>query len=145
QLFRRSRSDLGVGLRMGRRLARLHLIGAFKPLIVNGPPFIYCSQHPPDVLNSMWRHLTRTQGYETALAEYEELEFRTTTADMEDIGQFPLVPLVVLVHDPEVMIDYFVKRAGLARADAERVEGLWGTLLADHASLSSLGTLESVR
>ena len=57
---------------------------------------------------------------------------------------FPPVPLVVLVHDPEMMIDYFVKRAGLARADAERIEWLWGTLLADHASLSSLGTLESV-
>jgi pimeloyl-ACP methyl ester carboxylesterase len=50
QLFRRSRSDLAIGLRMGRRLARLHVIGAFKPVMMNGPPFIYCSQYPPDVV-----------------------------------------------------------------------------------------------
>ena len=144
QLFRRSRSDLTVGLRMGRRLARLHVMGAFKPPMMKGPPFSYCSQHPPEALNSMWRHLTRPQAYETALAEYEELEFRTTPPDLEALGPFPPVPLVVLVHDASLLIDYFVKRAGLARADAERVEALWGTLLSDHASLSPLGTLESV-
>ena len=143
-LFRRSRSDLAVGLRMGRRLARLRVMGAFKPLMMKGPPFSYCSQHPREALNSMWRHLTRPQAYETALAEYEELEFRTSPPDLEPLGTFPPVPLVVLVHDPEVLIDHFVKRAGLARADAERVEALWGTLLSDHASLSPLGRLESV-
>ena len=32
----------------------------------------------------------------------------------------------------------------LARADAERVEGLWGELLRDHVNLSPLGQLETV-
>src|SRR5262245_17216853 len=124
QLFRRSRSDLSVGLRLGRRLARLHLMAAFKPLMMKGPPFSYCSNHPRDALNGMWLHLTHPQAYETALAEYEELEFRTTPPDLDALGPFPPVPLDVLVHDPEVLIADLVKRAGLARADAERVEGL---------------------
>jgi hypothetical protein len=119
-------------------------MGALKPLIMKGPPFSFCSQYPREVLNRMWWHLTRLQAYETALQEYDELEFRTTPSDLDALGPFPAVPLVVLVHDPEAMIDYFVKRAGLTRADGERVEALWGTLLADHASLSPLGRVESV-
>jgi pimeloyl-ACP methyl ester carboxylesterase len=144
QLFRRSRSDLAMGLRRGRRLARLHLMGAFKPLIMKGPPFVYCRQHPPEALDTMWRHLERPEAYETALAEYEELEFRTTSADVESLGLFPPVPLQVLVHDPELMIDYFVKSARLTRPDAERVEGLWGQLLRAQASLSPVAKVEPV-
>jgi pimeloyl-ACP methyl ester carboxylesterase len=144
KLFQRSRSDLAVGLRMGRWLARLHVMGLLKPLIMKGPPFLYCAQHPAEARDAMWRHLKQPLAYDTALAEYGELEFRTSPADMEAIGAFPVVPLMVLVHDPDVMIEYFQKRARLARPEAERVEALWGTLLRDHARLSPLAKLASV-
>jgi pimeloyl-ACP methyl ester carboxylesterase len=60
------------------------------------------------------------------------------------MGDFPRVPLAPLMHDPEVMIGQFVKLARLARADAERVEALWGELLRDHAALSPLVRAETV-
>jgi pimeloyl-ACP methyl ester carboxylesterase len=125
RLFRRSRSDLAAGLRMGHRLARLHLMSAFRPLMMSGPPFMYCTRHPPEALDAMWRHLKRPRTYETALAEYEELEFHTSAASVETLGAFPTVPLAVMVHDPALMIDYLVKCARLMPPDAERVEGLW--------------------
>jgi hypothetical protein len=34
----------------------------------------------------LWQHLTRRRPYETALAEYEELEFRTATHDLDSMG-----------------------------------------------------------
>lgn len=144
KLFRRSGSDLAGRLRMGRSAARLHLIGALKPLITRGPPFSYSWRHPPEALNSMWRHMTRSQSYDAALEEYEELEFRTTPHDLEGLGPFPRVPLAVLLHDPEFMIRFFVKSARLPLADAQEVEGLWGRLLRDSASLSPLATAETV-
>jgi pimeloyl-ACP methyl ester carboxylesterase len=144
KVFQRSHSDLATGIRMGWRLARLHLMGILKPIMMKGPPFVYCTGHPAPALNAMWRHFERPQAYATALAEYEELEFRTTSRDLDAMGAFPTVPLAVLVHDPALMIDYFVKRARLSQMDAQRVEGLWGTLLRAHASLSLLGTEESV-
>jgi hypothetical protein len=91
----------------------------------------------------MWQHLKSPRAYETALSEYEELEYRTKPADLETLGVFPPVPLAVLVHDPAAMIDTFV-RAGLARSDAEQVERLWGMLLRDHAAVSPLSNVESV-
>ena len=144
KLFERSRSDLSVGLRMARRIARLHLIGLFKPILTTQPPLSYCSKHPPEALDSMWRHLRRAQAYETALAEYEELEFRTTPHDLEGLGPFPQVPLEVLVHDPEVLCNQMMKSGHLPRTDAEAVEALWGTLLREQRSLSPLGKAETV-
>ena len=50
------------------------------------------------------------------------------------------MPLALLMHDPEVIIG----QARLPRADAERVEALWGELLRDHAALSPLARAETV-
>jgi hypothetical protein len=52
------------------------------------------------------------------------------------------VPLVVLVHDPEVMIGQM--SAHLVRAEAEQVQALWGTLLSDQGSLSPLGRVDTM-
>jgi pimeloyl-ACP methyl ester carboxylesterase len=144
ELFRRSRSDLSVGLRMGRTMARLHLMGIVKPLLMRGPPFIYCRQHPRAARDAMWQHMKRPEAYDAALAEYEELEFRTTSADVTTLGAYPPVRMSVLVHDPALMVDDFMTRARLSRPDAERVEELWGSLLRDHGSLSPIATVEAV-
>jgi len=144
ELFRRSRSDLSVGLRMGRTVARLHLMGLLKPLMMQGPPFMYCRQHPREARDAMWRHTKRRQAYDAALGEYEELEFRTTSADVDALGAFPPVRVSVLVHDPAPMIDDLMKRARLSRPDAERVEALWGSLLRDHGALTPMTDVETV-
>jgi len=144
KLFRGSGSDLSVRIRMARTLARLRLIGLLKPVMRRQPPFRYCSNHSPEALQAMWHHLGRARAYETALAEYEELEYRTYPASLDAIGPFPPVPLTVLVHDPDVMIELFMRLGRLARVDAERVEGLWNELLRDHVTLSPLGRSETV-
>ncbi|HKA12036.1 MAG TPA: alpha/beta hydrolase [Candidatus Dormibacteraeota bacterium] len=144
KLFRGSGSDLSGRMRVARTMARLRLIGALKPLMRRQPPFTYCSQHSREAVDAMWRHLTRAQAYDAALAEYEELEYRTSTAALEALGPFPLVPLAVLVHDPAVMIEFFVRYGHLPRTAGERVETLWGELLRDHGRLSPLAQVETV-
>jgi hypothetical protein len=89
----------------------------------------------------MWRHLKRPEAYQAALAEYEELEFRTAPSDLEALGPFPSVPLRVLVHDPEVLTTDMSAR--LPRAEAAQVEAIWGELLREQASLSPLGRTET--
>jgi len=144
KLFRGSGSDLSGRMRLARTMARLRLIGALKPLIRRQPPFSYCSDHSPEALDAMWRHLKRAQAYDAALAEYEELEYRTSSAAVEALGPFPQVPLAVLVHDPAVMIEFFIRYGGWPRTAGERVEALWGELLRDHGRLSPLAQVETV-
>lgn len=76
----------------------------------------------------------RPASYETALEAYAELEDRTGPGDLEAVGDFPRVPLALLMHDPEVMIGQFVKLARLPRADTVRVEALWGGAAARSAA-----------
>jgi pimeloyl-ACP methyl ester carboxylesterase len=141
RVFRNSGSDLAVRLRTGNTVARLHLMGILKPVIMGAPPFTFCRRHPPAARRAMWRHLKRPEGYRAALAEYEELEFRTAARDPEALGPFPAVPLRVLVHDPEVLTTDMSAR--LPRVEAAQVEATWGELLREQASLSPLGRTET--
>jgi pimeloyl-ACP methyl ester carboxylesterase len=141
RVFRNSGSDLAVRLRAGNTMARLHLMGLLKPVIMGAPPFTFCRRHPPAARRAMWRHLKRAQAYQAALAEYEELEFRTVAGDLDDLGPFPEVPLRVLVHDPEVLTTDMSAR--LPREQAAQVEAMWGELLREQASLNPLGRLQT--
>jgi pimeloyl-ACP methyl ester carboxylesterase len=142
RIFRASGSDLAVRLRMANTLARFHVMWALKPVIMSAPPFSLCRQHPAEARQSMWRHLTRARGYQTALAEYDQLDFHTTPAELEKLGPFPAVPLALLVHDPEVMIGQMSAR--LPREEAEQVQELWGNLLSEQASLSPRAWVDTV-
>jgi hypothetical protein len=141
RVFRNSGSDLAVRLRTGNTVARLHLMGLLKPVIMGAPPFTFCRRHPPAARRAMWRHLKRAQAYQAALAEYEELEFQTVSGDLDALGPFPEVPLRVLVHDPEVLTTDMSVR--LPREEAAQVEGIWGELLREQASLSPLGRVQT--
>ena len=145
RLFRRSGSDLTGRLRMAGTLARLGIMSALRPLVAKGPPLAYCRRHPREARDAIWRQLRAPRVYQTALSEYEELEYRTAPRDLDALGPFPEVPVVVLVHDPEVMISQFVRLAHLPHEEADRVEALWGQLLRGAAALSPLGTAETVR
>jgi len=144
KLFRDSGSDLSGRMRRGRTMARLRLMGALKPLLARQVPFMYCSHHSREALDAMWRHLKRAGAYDAALAEYEELEYRTSSAAVDALGPFPRVPLAVLVHDPAVMIEFFMRYGRLPRTGGERVEALWGELVRDHRRLSPMAQVETV-
>src|SRR5215472_194620 len=144
ELFRRSGSDLSSRLRLARKLARLHLMGMIKPLMVSSPPLSLCRHHPAEARQAMWTHLKRAESYDTAIAEYEELDLRTSQQELDALGPFPAVPLEVLVHDPAVVVAEMMRSGHLARPDAERAEALWGELLRDQAMLSPLGRLHVV-
>ena len=141
RVFRNSGSDLAVRLRTGNTVARLHLMGLLKPVIMGAPPFTFCRRHPPAARRAIWRNLKRAQAYQAALAEYEELEFRTAARDLDALGPFPEVPLSVLVHDPEVLTTDMSTH--LPREEAAQVEAIWGELLREQASLSPLGRVQT--
>ena len=131
EVFRRSGSDLAPRLRTARRLARLRLGAVLRPVLMKSPPLSLCRNYPAEAIDSIWRHMKRTRTYQTALSEYSELEARTSHHDLVRLGPFPDVPVALLLHDPDVMIDQMVTWGRLPREDAQRAEALWGELLRD--------------
>jgi pimeloyl-ACP methyl ester carboxylesterase len=148
KLFQRSGSDLAVNFRRARLITRLRLAWAVKPLLMKNPPLSYCQQYPADAIESIWRHMARTRTYNTAfntaLAEYVQLEFHTSRDDLEQFGAFPDIPVVTLVHDPAVMIEQITTRGRLPRTDADRVEAVWGELLRDGTYLGQSAEVDMV-
>lgn len=59
--------------------------------------------------------------------------------DLENSGDFPPVPLRVLVHQSDKMRDTIVRFADLSRDDADKVENLWQELMRAHSSLTPQG------
>ena len=131
ELFRRSGSDLGPRLRTARLLARLRLGVVLRPMLMKSPPLSHCRDHPAQAIDSIWRHMKRARTYETALSEYAELESHTNHDDLTRLGPFPDIPVAILAHDPDVMVDQMVAWGRLPREDAQRAEALWGELLRD--------------
>lgn len=117
KLFRNSGSDVAARMRTARLLTRLGLGGLFKSALLR-------NYRGHQAVDDIWRHMTRVETYQRALAEYEQ----NIPCDLDQFGPFPDVPVINLVHDPEVMLGQF----RLSREDGQRVESLWSELLSDH-------------
>jgi pimeloyl-ACP methyl ester carboxylesterase len=141
RLLRRSGNDPVPGLWAAGLLSGLRLMRFVRARMMQAPPFSQTQRHSPEARAAMWRHFARARAYRTALAEYRA---RTRPADLDALGVLPPVPIVVLVHDPAVVVEELAGRGRLPKADAERVEALSGRLLRDRSSLSPVGRTETV-
>lgn len=133
--------DKTRNLRLGRQLAKLHATRAFRARMMKGPPFLYCGDHTDEARDAMWKHLTRTLGYDVALQEVEASERDTTPAALEEAGPFPPVPLRILVHTPAVVVSEMQKYGGTSLEDGKRVESIWRGLFEDLLTLSPRSSL----
>ncbi|MGH8918908.1 MAG: alpha/beta fold hydrolase, partial [Actinomycetes bacterium] len=128
-VFRRSGCDLTIQLGRAHSAARLHLVRLLKPALTRQPPLALCRDHPKSARDAIWRHMCRAASYSTALAEYGDLETGTPREDLEGLGPVPPVPVIVLAHDPAVLIGQMTTRGGLSPDQAELVEARWGALI----------------
>ncbi|WP_232667287.1 alpha/beta hydrolase [Pseudonocardia sp. TRM90224] len=128
-VFRRSGCDLAVQLGRAHSAARLHLMPLLKPALARQPPLALCRDHPRAARDAIWRHMSRAASYSTALAEYDELETGKPQQELDGLGPLPAVPVIVLAHDPAVVIDQMTTRGGLNPDQAELAEALWGALI----------------
>ncbi|MCU0498707.1 MAG: alpha/beta hydrolase [Anaerolineae bacterium] len=131
-IYAQSGVDKAGMLKMNGRLARWGLLRLLRPWVMQMIPFFYYRDMTPIVTQTMWAHFQRPALYQTALEED-----RLAQGDQpERIGAFPPVPLRVICHTPQVIVDEIVKYAGLSEEDAWQVERLWRNLIADHLCLS---------
>jgi pimeloyl-ACP methyl ester carboxylesterase len=144
RLLRRGGVDPLARMCADGALAGLRLTGFVRARRMQAPPFADARRHPAEARDAMWRHATQARAYRTAWREHRQLASGRGRADLDALGPFPPVPLVLLAHDPAVMVDRLVATRGLSRADAERLEACWGRLLRDRSWLSPVGRTETV-
>lgn len=81
----------------------------------------------------------RPELYRTQLSEL--IDLRNGGEAIRNVGEFPNIPLKILVRDPEYSINQMVEEGGTPREEAERVEELWQKLSKELKELSNKSEL----
>ena len=115
---------------------KLGLLRYLKPLLLKSPPFYYYKNLPPEHIEVIWQHLLNPHLAATALEEYRQMHVPENNAPLVNDSGFPPVPLKVIYHTPQVIVDEIVKYGGLSTDQAWQVDNLWESLIRDYLPLS---------
>lgn len=91
---------------------------------------------PAETLNILWHHMLLPENPRTGFAEYLQLQRPVSNVILRTADGFPRVPLRVITHSSETMIDQIVHYGGLSADDARRVELLWQELIRGQTELA---------
>jgi pimeloyl-ACP methyl ester carboxylesterase len=136
KVYQQSGVDKSATMKYGGWLAELSLLPLLKSLLLQSPPFYYFHDFPHDRIEIIWRHMQRPDYYRTALDEYQQAHIQANNVALKTGGNFPAIPLMVLYHGPQIVIDEIVKYGGLSASEAAQVDHLWEELIRDYLTLS---------
>jgi len=124
KVLRQSGLDESGSIKLLGKLAHLGILRLLKPYMKNSPPFCYYNRIPEKTVDILWNHFNLAQGYKTQLDELEQVHTKTAQQGLKEAGGFPSVPIKVLYHDPQMMIDNMTRYAGLQVEIARKIEEL---------------------
>ncbi len=90
---------------------------------------------PIEMQKELLEFNVRPQFYRTQ--RFELLDLRNNVRKIKDAGEFPNVPLKILIRDSEYSINEMVNEDGIPREEAEKIEELWQSTSKGLKELSS--------
>ncbi|MCX6133893.1 MAG: alpha/beta hydrolase [Ignavibacteriales bacterium] len=90
---------------------------------------------PAEAQAILWRHMLLPHTPKTAMAEYLLTERKDLRRELGGQEGFPRVPLRVIAHSSEKMIDHISRIGGLTVDQARSVETIWQDLIRAHTGL----------
>lgn len=136
-VFQGSGVDKSASAKMLLPFSKLGLLRLFKSLLLKSPPFYYYKDVPVEYVELVWQHLLVPSLPETYLDEYAQAHQDENSRRLEASGEFPPVPVRVLYHTPQIIIDEIVQYGGLKPEQAQQVESLWESLIREYLALGS--------
>lgn len=94
---------------------------------------------PKEIQKELLDFSVRPQLYKTLVSELTDL--RTAGKCIKEIGEFPNVPLKIIVRDPDYSINEMVNNDDTPKVEAEKIEELWQRLSYDLKDLSNKSEL----
>jgi pimeloyl-ACP methyl ester carboxylesterase len=136
-VFQRSGVDKVRGLRMLMWFNGFGFTRLLKRVVLKSYSPDGKLQVPAETLNVLWHRMLLPQTPRTAFAEYVQLQKQGSLVNLKIPDGFPQVPLRVITHSSERMVDQIVRYGGLSADDARMVETLWQELIRAHTGLAS--------
>ncbi len=136
EVYQGSGWDKTPGMKLMGTLNRLGILRYLKSIMRKSPPFYYYRDMPAENIEVLWQHLLNPNLAQTAVEEYRQMHVpQNNVLLFSNIG-FPPIPLKVIYHTPQVIVDEIVKYGGLSLEQAWQVENLWEELIRDYLPLS---------
>jgi pimeloyl-ACP methyl ester carboxylesterase len=136
EIYQGSGFDKTTGMKLVATLSKLGLLRYLKPLMLKSPPFYYYKNMPREHIEVIWQHLLNPQLAAAALEEYRQMHVPQNNAPLLSPTGFPSIPLKVIYHTPQIIVDEIVKYGGLPSEQAWQAERVWESLIRDYLALS---------
>lgn len=136
EVYQGSGWDKTQGMKLMATFNRIGLLRYLKSLMIKSPPFYYYQGMPPEHSEVIWQHLLNPHLGQTALEEYRQLHMPENNTPLLSATGFPPIPLKVIYHTPQIIVDEIVKYGGLSSDQAWQVEKLWESLIREYLTLS---------
>ena len=136
EVYQGSGFDKTPGMKLAATLSKLGLLRYLKPMMLKSPPFYYYQHMPPEHIEVIWQHLLNPHLAATALEEYRQMHVPENNAPLLTTEGFPPIPLKVIYHTPQVIVDEIVKYGGLSVEQAWQAENVWESLIREYLTLS---------
>jgi pimeloyl-ACP methyl ester carboxylesterase len=127
--YKKSGIDKSMMLKLGVVLGRLGLLQLFKPLLKKSIPFYYYKNYDAAAETQILNHLTQLKSYKASLREYQAYLKQEEVAAQLNVNPFPKIPVRVLYHNPQVMIEEIMNFGRLTETEATHIEHVWRTII----------------
>ena len=94
---------------------------------------------PDTTIEIVWQHYTLRKAQRAMLDECVQNDTPANSSEVRAAGTFPPVPIKIVFHSPQLMVQHLITEHGLQRDDADDVEGLWEQLVRAYLKLSPHG------
>lgn len=136
EIYQGSGFDKTQGMKLAATLSKLGLLRYLKPMMLKSPPFYYYTNMSSEHIAVIWQHLLNPHLAATALEEYRQMHVPANNVPLLGTAGFPPVPLKVIYHTPQIIVDEIVKYGGLSSEQAWQAEHTWESLIRDYLPLS---------
>jgi pimeloyl-ACP methyl ester carboxylesterase len=136
EIYQGSGFDKTQSMKLLATLSKLGILRYLKPMLLKAPPFYYYTHLPPEHIEVIWQHLLNPHLGQAAVEEYRQMHAPQNNAPLLSAAGFPPIPLKVIYHTPQIIVDEIVKYGGLPSEQAWQAEHAWESLIRDYLPLS---------
>lgn len=138
EVYKRSGFEKAKNMVYMKYLAQLRILPIFKTLIMQSPPFYYFENVSAEAKQIIWQSMLKSSFYKIMLDEYNESHKEENLIELREMRNWFSGRIVVMYHDPKVLIDEIVQYGGLPISDAIKVDDVWREIIGEYCELSNL-------
>jgi pimeloyl-ACP methyl ester carboxylesterase len=121
--------DKAANLVIGRLLCSLRLGWTLIPLLKQAPPFYYYRNFSKQAEQSILKNSVSSRTYDTAMKEYGYIENRAYLQGLSRKKLKSGIPIQLVLHTPQVMINEIGNYAKVGLSFAARIEDTWSGIM----------------